>query len=155
VDRGNDLFQLPTRGIGPGQGCGCCAIVESVAGQRTVVGASFVSEAANEDAVVLRGPQFAGLVVIPRLCISGLEQLPPLPRAHVLAAVRRATLLVRQANQGSTTRIVSLTDPSGPEGHVSFQVLPNGSDESTGGTPSTFSRPFRRSTAIAKVVVAG
>ena len=78
VDRGSDLFQLPTQGIGPAQGCWSCAIVQSVASQRTVAGASYVSEAANEDAVVLRGPQFAGLVVIPRLCISGLEQLPPL-----------------------------------------------------------------------------
>lgn len=154
MDRGKDLFQLPTQGIGPVQGCRSCAIVESVAGQVTVAGASYVSEAANEDAVVLRGPQFAGLVVIPRLCVSGLEQLPPLARAQVLAAVRCATLLVRQANQGSTSRIVSLTDPSAPEGHVSFQVLPNGSDDSTGATPSSFSRPFRRTTAVAKVVVA-
>jgi hypothetical protein len=90
------------------------------------------------------------LVVIPTLCISGLEQLPSLPRAHVLAAVRCAMLLARQANQGSTSRIVSLIDPSAPEGHVSFQVLPAGSDNSTGPAPSSFSRPFRRATAIAK-----
>jgi diadenosine tetraphosphate (Ap4A) HIT family hydrolase len=155
VDRGSGLFQFPTQGIAPAQGCWSCAIVQSVANQRTVAGASYVTEAANEDVVVLRGPEFAGLVVIPRLCISGLEQLPALDRARVLAAVRRATLLVRQANQGSTSRIVALTDQSAPEGHVSFQVLPNGSDDSTGHTPSSFSRASsRRTTAVAKAGVA-
>jgi diadenosine tetraphosphate (Ap4A) HIT family hydrolase len=150
VVQGSDLFRLPTQDIGPGQGCWSCAIVESVASHRTVAGASYVADAANEDAVVLGGPQFAGLVVIPKLCISGLEQLPPLSRARVLAAVRRATLLVRQANQGSTSRIVSLTDPSAPGGHVSFQVLPNSSGGSTDPAPSSFSRRFRRATAVAK-----
>jgi hypothetical protein len=151
MDRGSGLFQLPTQGIAPAQGCWSCAIVQSVANQRTVAGASYVTETADEDVIVLRGTQFAGLVVIPRLCISGLEQLPALRRAHVLAAVRRATLLVRQANQGSTSRIVALTDSSAPEGHVSFQVLPNGSDDATGHTPSSFSRAStRRTTVVAK-----
>ena len=109
VDRGSGLFQLPTRGSGPGRDAGVAQSVESVAGQRTVVWAPLsFSEAANEDAVVVRGPQFAGLVVISQALHKRARTTCPLfPRAHVLAAVRRATLLVRQANQGSTSRIVS------------------------------------------------
>jgi hypothetical protein len=111
-------------GIAPAEGCRSCEIVQWVAGQSLVEGSELVGETANEDAVMLSGPQLAGLVVIPRRCVSGLEELPPLGRAHVLAAVRRATLLVRDGDEGPTTRIVATTDSSSPKGHVSFQVLP-------------------------------
>jgi hypothetical protein len=100
--------------------------------------------------VVFRDPRHAGLVVIPRQCINGLEELPPLPRAHVLAAVRRATLLVRQTNPGTSSRIVAMTDSSAPAGHVSFQVLPNGSDDPTGTMSLSLRRTNCRATAVAK-----
>jgi hypothetical protein len=151
VDRGSGILQLPTQGIGPAQGCWSCAIVQSAASQRTVEGADYVAETVNEDAVVLSGPQFAGLVVIPRRCVKGLDELPPLGRARVLAAVRSATVSIRQGNQGPTSRIVVLADPSAPSGHVSFQVLPNGSDDPTSpAPPSSPSRTICRATAVAK-----
>jgi diadenosine tetraphosphate (Ap4A) HIT family hydrolase len=110
-----------------------------VASQSRVGGAAFVAKITNEDAVVLSGPQLAGLVVIPRKCVSGLEDLPSLRRAEVLAAVRRATLLVRQETQMPTSRIVAMNDSSAPAGHVSFQVLPNGADDPS--DPASWSPP--------------
>jgi diadenosine tetraphosphate (Ap4A) HIT family hydrolase len=130
MDRDNDLSQPLTRGIFPAEGCRCCAIVQRVASRGTIKEADYVAETANEEALMLSGPQLAGLVVIPKLCISGLEELPALRRAHVLAALRRATVLVRQENQGSTSRIVTTIDSSAPAGHVSFQVLPCNSGDS-------------------------
>ncbi len=151
MDRGSGFLQIPTQRISPAQECWTCAIVESVSGHSTVDRApAYVVEAANEDAVVLSGPELAGLVVVPRRCIKGLESLPPLPRAQVLAAVRCATLLVRQGNRGASSRIVALTDPSTREGHVSFQVIPNGSDDPTRPVPASPFRVPRRSIAVAK-----
>jgi hypothetical protein len=150
VDRGSGVLQLPTQGIAPTQGCLSCAIVHSVTRQRMVGGAAYVVEIANEDAVVLRSPQCAGLVVIPRRCISGLGDLPPLGQANVLAAVRSATLLVRQGNQEPTSRIVALTDSSTSSGHVSFQVFPSGSDDVTSPARPSLPRANCRATAVAK-----
>jgi hypothetical protein len=139
MSRGHGLLQPPAQDISPAEGCRSCAIVQWAATQSGIEGAAYVAETADEDAVVLSGSLFAGLVVIPRHCISGLEELPPLPRAHVLAAVRRATVLVGQKNRGTTSRIVALIDSSTPAGHVSFQILSNGSDNPT--SPATWSVP--------------
>ena len=76
MDRDNDLSQPLTRGIFPAEGCRCCAIVQRVASWGTIKEADYVAETANEEALMLSGPQLAGLVVIPKLCISGLEELP-------------------------------------------------------------------------------
>jgi hypothetical protein len=151
VDRGSSVLQLPTLGIAPVQGCLSCAIVQSVARRGSVEGTAYVVETTNEDAVVLSSPELAGLVVIPRRCISVLGQLAPVRQAHVLAAVRTAALMIRQRNQEPTSRIVALTDSSTSAGHVSFQVLPNGADDGTGLLRSSLLRTNCRSTAVAKV----
>ena len=52
--------------------------MQRVASWGTIKEADYVAETANEEALMLSGPQLAGLVVIPKLCISGLEELPPL-----------------------------------------------------------------------------
>jgi diadenosine tetraphosphate (Ap4A) HIT family hydrolase len=150
VDRGSGVVQLPTQGIAPIQGCSTCAIVQSVTSQRTLEGAAYVVEAANEDALVLSSPQLAGLVVIPRQCISVLGDLHPIRQAQVLAAVRSATLLIGLANQEPATRIVALTDSSTSAGHVSYHVMPNGSDDMTGTARSSLPRANCRATAVAK-----
>ena len=149
VDRGSEVLQLPIQGISPAGGCKSCAIVQWVDSLSTLAGAAYNAETDNEDAVVVVDHQHAGLVVIPRQCVSGLEELPPLGRARVLAALRRATLLIRNENPGTTSRIVATTDSSAPAGHVSFQVLPNGSDEQT--MPEMLSIPSAncRTTAVA------
>jgi diadenosine tetraphosphate (Ap4A) HIT family hydrolase len=139
MDRLKGSLQPPIEGIAPGEGCRSCALLHGLASQNRVEGTAFVAEIANEDAVVLSGPTLAGLVVIPRKCVSGLEDLPSLRRAEVLAAVRRATLLVRQGSQMPTSRIVAMTDSSAPAGHVSFQVLPNEADDPT--DPASWSPP--------------
>ena len=130
VDRGSRFLQIPWQGDAPADGCRSCAIVQSVARQSPEETA-FIVESANEDAVVLRGPQLDGLVVVPRRCVSGLQELPVIGRGHVLAAVRLATLLVRDENLGSTSRIEVMRDLSAPARHVSYQVVPEGWDSPT------------------------
>jgi diadenosine tetraphosphate (Ap4A) HIT family hydrolase len=139
VDRGDGSLRPPIEGVPSVEGCRSCAIVQWVASQGTAEGVAYVAETANEGAVVLSGPHFAGFVVIPRRCISGLEELPPLGRAHVLAAVRRAAILIRQRHRVPGSRVVARTDPSAPAGHVSFQVLPSDSEDATG--PTSWSPP--------------
>jgi diadenosine tetraphosphate (Ap4A) HIT family hydrolase len=151
VDRGSGVLQLPTQGIAPAQGCLSCAIVQSVARRGTVEGTAYVVETTNEDAVVLSSPQLAGLVVIPRRCVSVLGQLAPVRQAHVLAAVRTAALLIRRRNQEPTSRIVALTDSTASAGHVSFQVLPSGEDDVASTIRSSLPRTNCRATAVAKV----
>ena len=150
MDRGSGVLQLPTQGIAPTQGCSTCAIVESVLSPRTFERAAYLVEAANEDALVLSSPQLAGLVVVPRQCISVLGELLPVRQAQVLAAVRSATLLIGLGNQEPTCRIVALTDSSASTGHVSYQVIPNGSADVTGTTRSSLPRANCRITAVAK-----
>jgi hypothetical protein len=150
VDRGSDVLQLPTQGISPVEGCRSCAIVQWVDSLSTLAEAAYNAGIDNEDAVVFVDPQQAGLVVIPRQCVSGLEELPPLGRARVLAAIRRATLLLRDENPGTTSRIVAKTDSLATTGHVSFQVLTNGWDDQT--VPEMLSIPSAncRTTAVAQ-----
>jgi hypothetical protein len=132
VDRGSSFLQIPWQGEISTDGCRSCAIVRSVARQSPEE-TSFIVESANDGALVLRGPQLAGLVVVPRRCVSGLQELPVLGRGHVLAAVRLATLLVRGENVGSTSRIEVMRDPSAPASHVSYQVVPDTTDSPTTG----------------------
>jgi hypothetical protein len=131
VERGSCFLQIPWQGDARTDGCRTCAIVRSVARQSPEE-TTFVVESANDDAVVLRGPQLAGLVVLPRQCVSGLQDLPVLGRGHVLAAVRVATLLIREETPDSASRIEVLRDVSSPSGHVSYQVVADSSDSPTG-----------------------
>lgn len=107
--------------------CRCCAIAQSVAGRaRGVDGYEAVD--IDRDAVVVRGPDFAGFLVVPRQHVSGLDKLPVPPRAHVLAALQRATRLVLERNRGLETRVVVMTGHPGSEDHACYNVLPCGSD---------------------------
>jgi hypothetical protein len=134
VDRGSSFLQIPWQGETSADGCRSCAIVRSVARQSPEE-TSFIVESVNDDALVLRGPELAGLVVVPRRCVGSLQELPVLGRGHVLAAVRLATLLVRDENVGLTSRIEVLRDLSAPASHVSYQVVPE-----TAGSPTTGNR---------------
>lgn len=107
--------------------CRSCAIAQSVAGGGTSGEDSYVAVDIDPDAVVVRGPDFAGFLVVPRQHVSGLEKLPVPPRAHVLAALQRATRLVLERNPGLATRVVVLTDPPASEDHPCYNVLPCGS----------------------------
>lgn len=146
------MSQTPARGIGV-EGCRSCAIVRWAAGQGAVDGAEYVAETANDEAVVLSGAQLTGLVVIPRRCVSGLEDLAPSRRADVLAALRLATVRVRDGILGAATQTVVMNDASASTGHVSFQVMPAGSDDAT--SPAFWPAPSitsvtRSDTAIAQ-----
>jgi diadenosine tetraphosphate (Ap4A) HIT family hydrolase len=133
VDKGQRLSRLPSEGVTLSGECQSCAIAQSVAGDgaRSAAGA-YVVEDVYEDVVVISGPELDGLVVVPRQHIGGLEELSDLPRAHVLAALRRATQSVRDRNPGSVTRVVVMNCPPASEGHVCFHVLPNGSEDDPG-----------------------
>ena len=128
VDKGQGP-QFPGPDITLAAGCDSCAIAQGVAGQRTRSVATYVAEDVAEDAVVVSGPELDGLVVVPRQHIGGLEELPEVRRARVLAALRRATQSVRERNPGSATRVVVMTVPPASEGHVCFHVLPNDSED--------------------------
>jgi diadenosine tetraphosphate (Ap4A) HIT family hydrolase len=85
---------------------------------------SYAAEAEDEDVVVLSSPGLAGLVVMPRRHVSGLEELPPQQRARLLAALRRVSLSIGEEYHGSAPRVVVTTDPPASEGHVCFQFVP-------------------------------
>jgi hypothetical protein len=129
VERG--FLHIPWQDDAHTDGCRTCAIVRSVARQSPEE-TTFIVESTNDGAVVLRGPQLAGVVVVPRQCVSGLQDLPVLGRGHVLAAVRVATLLIREENLDSAGRIEVMRDMSSPSGHVSYQVVADSSDSPTG-----------------------
>jgi len=99
--------------------------------------AAYVAEDIAEDIVVISCPGLDGLVVVPRQHIGGLEELSALRRAHVLAAIRRATRSVLERNPGSETRVVVMTDPPASEGHACFHVLPSGSEDPVGSPTTT------------------
>jgi hypothetical protein len=126
VDQGSSFLQIPWQGKAPTAGCRSCAILRSVARQSPEE-TTFVVESANDGAVVLRGSQLAGLVVVPRGCASSLQDLPLVDRGQVLAAIRIATLVVRDEN-ASASRIEVMRDSSGLTGHVSYQVTADSSD---------------------------
>jgi len=114
--------QMPSKGIVPDESCRSCAILRSVAnGEET----RYAIETANDQAVVLSGPELTGLLVLPKQCVGGIEELSPVHRAEVLAAVRLATRLVREGNLGLASRIVVMNDSTKAAGHVTFEVVPD------------------------------
>jgi hypothetical protein len=134
VDQGHGLSRPPGQGITPTGDCHSCTIAQWAAGHSPRSVAAYVAEDVDEDVVVISGPEFDGLVVVPRQHIGGLEELSVLRRAHVLAALRRATRSVLERNPGSATRVVVMTDPPASEGHRCFHVLPRGSEDPVGST---------------------
>ena len=104
--------------------CRSCAIAQQVADPSTRRITPYVAKDVDEDVVVVSGPELDGFVVIPRQHIGGLEDLPLAPRAHVLAALRRVTLLVQESNPGSAAAVIVMTDLPASEDHVCFQVVP-------------------------------
>jgi diadenosine tetraphosphate (Ap4A) HIT family hydrolase len=129
VDQGQDVSRFPGQDITLAAECDSCAIARGVASQRTQGVATYVAEDVAEDAVVISGPELDGLVVVPRQHIGGLQELPDVRRARVLAALRRATQSVRERNPGSATSVVVMTGPPASEGHVCFHVLPDDSED--------------------------
>ena len=102
--------------------CDTCALTQRIAGRRRPD--SYDAVAVDEDVVVLSIPGLVGLVVIPRRHVSGLEELPPLERARVLAALRRAFVSIGEEYHGSAPRVVATTDPPALNGHVGFRLFP-------------------------------
>jgi hypothetical protein len=129
TDRGinvnREVSQMSSEGIVPAERCRCCAILQSVANPNRGEGTPYVIEAANDQAVVLSGPELTGLLVLPRQCVGGIEELSPVHRAEVLAAVRLATRLVREGHLGADSRIVVMNDSTKAAGHVRFEVVPD------------------------------
>lgn len=124
--------------------CNACTLSQRIAGDAEPSAA----EEACEDVVVLNAPDLVGLMVIPRDHVSGLEELPPLQRGRILAALRRASLSIGERYPGSSPRVVVLADPPASESHVCFQVLPSnqhGSSVVSGvtGVPLTTDRSRR------------
>ena len=109
--------------------CRSCVIAGRATDDGTRSVAPYIAEEVNDDVVVMRDSELDGLVVVPRQHISGLEDLPVLDRAHLLAALRRVTQSVHERNPGSGTRIRVMTDPPASEDHVCFHVAPRGSDD--------------------------
>lgn len=134
MDQGQGLSRPPGQDITVAGECRSCAIAQWVAGHSMESVAAYVAEDVDEDVVVISGPELDGLVVVPRQHIGGLEELSDLPRAHVLAALRRATQSVRERNPGSMTRVVVMTEPPASKGHVCFHVVPSGSEDPVGST---------------------
>ena len=128
VDRGSSFLQIPWPGEAFADECQSCAIVRSLAGPSPAEESTFIVEGDNDAALVLRQHDLAGLVVVTRRCVSGLQELPVVGRGHVLAAVRMATLLVRNEYLGCTSRIEVIRDASTPACHVSYRVVPDRSD---------------------------
>ena len=83
----------------------------------------------DEDVVVLDEPDLQGLVVVPCRHVGGLEELSDRGRARLLAALRRATRTVLEANPGSEATIVAMTDPPASNGHACFHVLPREAED--------------------------
>ena len=134
VDQGQDRSRLPHPDSTLSGECHSCAIAQWAAGASTRKVAAYVAEDIDEDVVVISAPELDGLVVVPRQHVCGLEELSILGRAHVLAALRRATQSVRKRNPGSATTVVVMTDPPASEGHVCFHVRSSGSEDPVGST---------------------
>jgi diadenosine tetraphosphate (Ap4A) HIT family hydrolase len=105
--------------------CRSCAIWLWVSEEGVRSQDAYVAEDVDEKVVVVSSPVFAGLVVIPRRHISGLEELSVVDRAQVLGAQRRATRSVEERNPGMTTKVVVMNDPPASEGHACYHVLPS------------------------------
>lgn len=130
MDEGNRSTPRPVgEDITRERGCRSCAVAQWVAGDSTRSEGSYVAEDVDENVVVIRGPDFDGLVVVPRQHISGIWELPVPRRARLLAALQRATRSVRERYPGMATSVVVMTDPPASEGHACFHVLPSASED--------------------------
>lgn len=125
MDQDHGLERLLGEGNTSRGRCGSCTTVQQIANRAT----SDVTGTFDEDFVVITGPEVDGMVVVPRRHIHGLDQLPALRRAHVLAALQRAARSVREGNPRSASRIVALADLPSSEGHVCFHVQPCAPDD--------------------------
>jgi diadenosine tetraphosphate (Ap4A) HIT family hydrolase len=105
--------------------CHSCALSFWVGGEGSRSLDAYVAEDVDENVVVVRSPEFDGLVVIPRLHTGGLEELSVVHRAQVLAALQRATRLVQERNPGMTTKVVVMADPPASKGHACYHVVPS------------------------------
>jgi hypothetical protein len=124
VDEGHLSRRLVGERIPVNPECRCCAIAESVIDNGTRTEDVYVAVDIDPNALVARMPDFDGLLVLPRQHVSGLEELSVPARAHVLAALQRATTLVVERNPGLATRVVVMTDPPASEDHACYLVLP-------------------------------
>jgi hypothetical protein len=124
VDEGHLSGRLVGGRIPVNPECRCCAIAESVTGNGTRTEDAYVAVDVDLNALVVRMPDSDGLLVLPRQHVSGLEELSVPPRAHVLAALQRATQLILERNPGLATRVVVTTDPPASEDHACYLVLP-------------------------------
>lgn len=124
MNQGHRSSQLASEGSISEEECRCCAISLWAVTASTGRVDAFVAEEVDENVVVVSGPALDGLVVIPRSHVSGLEELPLVHRAQVLAALQRSTRRVQERNPGIPMKVVVLTDPPASEGHACFQVLP-------------------------------
>lgn len=136
MDQGHRPPQFAGEGRTSEEECRPCAISHWFAGLGRHRLGAYVTEDIDEKVVVVSGPEFDGLVVIPRLHISELEELSVADRAQVLAALQRATRSVREGNPGKTTKVVVMTDPPASEGHACYHVL-SGGDVDPENPPST------------------
>lgn len=127
MDHGERLSLLPVQSSSSRERCRSCGMAQPAAGR--------VDVDVDDDVVVMKGPDFKGFVVVPRLHVKGLEELSISCRANVLAAVQRAARAVREENPRSTAQIVVVTDLVRSEGHMCIRVLPSVADNSMGSSP--------------------
>lgn len=124
MNQGHHSSQLASEGSISAEACRSCAISLWATSASTGRVEAFVAEEVGENVVVVSSPALDGLVVIPRSHVSGLEELPVVRRAQVLAALQRATGRVQERNPGIPMKVVVMTDPPASQGHACFQVLP-------------------------------
>jgi hypothetical protein len=105
--------------------CRSCAISLEISDEGVLRTENFVAEEIDENVVVVSSSLFAGLVVIPRLHVGGLEELSLEHRAQVLGALQRATRSLQERNPGMLTKVVVRNEPPASEGHACYQVLPS------------------------------
>ena len=124
MDHGESLSLLPVPGGTRRGQCWSCATAQRTADRRT----GRVADQVDDDVVVMSEPEFKGFIVVPRVHVTGLEELSISGRASILAAVQRAARAVREENPWSAPRIVVLTDLPASEGHMCIHVLPGEGD---------------------------
>ena len=110
--------------------CRACTITNAIPGKNIADVASHTAEYMSRDVVVISAPTVDGLVVVPREHINGLEELPVLRRANVLAALRRAARRVRDQSPESVASVIAMTEPPASASHVCFRVLAGGTSKS-------------------------
>jgi hypothetical protein len=132
VDRPHESSGLPDEINTFARECCSCAIAQWAAGLSTRSVARYVAEDVDEEVVVISGPELDGLLVVPCQHIGGLAELSVPDRGPLLAALRRASLLVQERHSGSATRVVVMTGPPASKGHVCFHVVPNAPEDPVG-----------------------